>query len=167
MLLCRATHNIFRHHHQRDDDDDDGGSGGPLLLRFQVSQLSITSWPHYLPPLPPTSHLSSCPADTSPSAGKSSRAGPATLRTAPGTSRPRRSWGRAPGRSFSPPPEQPSFQAERNRRGGPAARMRLVRVKWMEGVKHLPESSWTVREHVASGWYFQNKNSKDSVIPLM
>lgn len=126
MLLRQATHNIFRHHHQHDGG---GGGGGPLLLRSQVSQLSITSWPHYLPPLPPTSHLPLCPADTSPSAGKSSRAGPASLRSAPETNRPQRSWGRAPGRSFSPPPEQPSFQAERNRRGGPVARMRLVRVK--------------------------------------
>ena len=76
-------------------------------------------------PPPPTSHLSVCPADTSPSAGKSSREGPAPVRIAPGTSRPPRSSGRAAGQSSSTPPEQPSFQAERNRRGGLAARMRL------------------------------------------
>ena len=78
---------------------------------------SVAAFYHYFAP-PPISHLSLCPADISPFAGKSSRAGPALLRTAPGTNRPPRSSGRAAGRSFSAAPEQPSFQAERNRRGG-------------------------------------------------
>lgn len=70
--------------------------------------------PATTPPPPPraTSHLSSCPADSAPSAGKSSLGDPGPPRTAPGRSRPPRSSGRAPGRSSSALPEPTSFQAE-------------------------------------------------------
>jgi len=105
-----------------------GGDGGgpPSPLAHECRSSCATSSPrHRRHGSPPISHLSLCPADTAPSAGKSSPADPAPLRIAPGMNRPPRSSGRAPGRSSSPPPEQPSFQAERNRRGGLAAGMRL------------------------------------------
>lgn len=94
---------------------DDGVSGGGPVFSCTVSQLSTAS------SLLSNAYLSSCPADTSPFAGKSSQADPAPLRIGLGKNRPLRSSGRASGQSSSVPPEEPSFQAERKWRGGLAA----------------------------------------------